>query len=138
MKKLLFSFLFFIGILSFSQEVKMKGKKLSIDNKEVFSYEREDFGVYQIHFYDLKSNDEILFIKKNDNETPRYFDDDYTQIKFISIGKSLEIKQDKSWKGYVEWLLKNKVLDNEGKLNEEMVDKLIKNYDEKITDRTVR
>ena len=63
----------------------MKDKKLSIDSKEVFSYEREDFGVYQIHFYDLQSNDEILFIKKNDNETPRYFDDDYTQIKFISL-----------------------------------------------------
>ena len=37
-----------------------------------------------------------------------------------------------------EWLVQNKVIDNTGKLNEEKVDLIIKNYDENITERTIR
>ena len=132
-----------LALLTFSnfinaQDIKLKKKKVLFDGIEVLSYEREDSGVFQIHFYDLKNNDEILFLKRNDNETPINYDDDYTQIKFIGLKKGLELKQQKSWTGYLEWLVKNKVINNDGTINEEKADTLIQNYDENITKRTVR
>lgn len=132
-----------LALLAFSsfvsaQEVKLKKKKVLFDGIEVLSYEREDMGVFQIHFYDLKSNDEILFLKRNNNETPSYYEDDYTQIKFIGLKKGLEVKQQKSWTAYLEWLIKNKVINGDGTINEEKVDVLIQNYDENITKRTIR
>ncbi len=133
----LLAFLTFSNLIS-AQEVKLKKEKVLLDEVEILKYEREDFGVYQIHFYDLKNNDEILFIKRNDNETKGYLDDDYTQIKFIGLKKGLEVKQKKTWSSYLEWLIKNKVINSDGTLNEEKVDALIENYDENITKRTIR
>lgn len=139
MKKAL-TLLAFLTLSNFisAQEVKLKKEKVLLDEVEILKYEREDLGVYQIHFYDLKNNDEILFIKRNDNETKGYLDDDYTQIKFIGLKKGLEVKQKKTWSSYIEWLIKNKVINSDGTLNEEKVDALIENYDENITNRTVR
>ena len=37
-----------------AQDIKLKKKKVLFDGIEVLSYEREDSGVFQIHFYDLK------------------------------------------------------------------------------------
>ncbi|AZJ34742.1 hypothetical protein [Tenacibaculum singaporense] len=130
--------LFTFTQVSLAQKIKLKKGKVLLDGKEILKYEREDFGVYQIHFYSLDSDDEILFFKRNDNETSSYFDDDYTQIKFLGFKKSLEIKQKKSWKKYLLWLIKKKVLDKNGKLNEDKADDLIENYDENITGRTIR
>ena len=77
-------------------------------------------------------------MKKNSNETPKYYEDDFTQIRFLTFGKLLETKINKSWTNLLEWLVQNKVIDNTGKLNEEKVDLIIKNYDENITERTIR
>ncbi len=116
-----------------AHEIKLKKEKVLLDGKEILKYERENWGVYQIHFYPLNSDEEILFIRKNDNETPKYQDDDYTEIKFIGIKKGLEIKQSRSWSGYLEWLIKNKVLNSDRTINQEKAENLIENYDENLT-----
>ena len=125
-------------VTSFSQEIKLKSGKVLLDGKEILSYERQDWGDMEIHFYSLETKDEVLYMKKNSNETPKYYEDDFTQIRFLLFGKLLETKIDKPQKKLVEWLFQNKVLDNTGHFNEEKVDLFIKNYDEKITARTIR
>lgn len=138
MKKILLTGALIFSNLVNAQDIKLKKEKVLLDGKEILKYERENWGVFQIHFYPLNSDEEILLFKKNDNETKNYLDDDYTEIKFISLNKSLEIKQNRTWSGYLEWLIKNKALNTDGSLNEEKVDNLIINYDEKITSRTLR
>ncbi len=135
---MLFTMLLVLTQTTFGQKVKLKKGKVLLDGKEILKYERENWGVYQIHFYSLETEDEVLFFKRNDNETSSYFEDDYTEIKFLTFKKSLEIKQKKSWKKYLLWLIKKKVLDSSGNLNESKVDDLIENYDENITNRTIR
>jgi hypothetical protein len=139
MKQILFSIAFlFSTVTSFSQEIKLKNGKVLIDGKEILSYERQDWGDMEIHFYNLENKEEVLYMKKNSNETRTYYEDDFTQIRFLAFGKSLETKIDKPWKKFVEWLFQNKVFDNAGQFNEEKIDLFIKNYDEKITARTIR
>ena len=121
-----------------AQSITLKKGYVFLDGKEILKYERKDFGVSQIHFFDLKDNTEVLFFRRNDAETPNYMDDDYTEIKFIGLKKGIEIKQKKPWKGYLEWLVKNKVLNSDGTINEEKADALIQNYDENISNRTIR
>ncbi len=139
MKQIFYSIAFLIStVTTFSQEIKLKDGKVLIDGKEILSYERQNWGDMEIHFYNLETKDEVLYMKKNSNETRTYYEDDFTQIRFLTYGKLLETKIDKPWKKFVEWLFQNKVFDNTGKFNEEKVDLLIKNYDEKITARTIR
>lgn len=139
MKKILIQICLLISpLLINAQDIKLKKEKVLLDGKEILRYDKESWGVYQIHFYPLNSDDEILFIRINDNETPRFFDDDYTEIKFIELKKRIEIKQNKSWSGYLEWLIKNKVMNTDGTINAEKVADLIKNYDEDFTNRTIR
>ncbi|MDM1061141.1 hypothetical protein HXZ62_00975 [Empedobacter falsenii] len=122
----------------FSQEINLKKGKVLLDGKEILSYERQNSGDLEIHLYNLETKDEVLYMKKNSNETPKYYEDDFTQIRFLTFGKLLETKINKSWTNLLEWLVQNKVIDNTGKLNEEKVDLIIKNYDENITERTIR
>ncbi len=139
MKQIFYSIAFLIStVTTFSQEIKLKDGKVLIDGKEILSYERQNWGDMEIHFYNLETKDEVLYMKKNSNETRTDYEDDFTQIRFLTYGKLLETKIDKPWKKFVEWLFQNKVFDNAGKFNEEKVDLLIKNYDEKITARTIR
>ena len=121
-----------------SQSIKLKKGYVLLDGKEILKYERENSGVYQIHFFDLKDDNEVLFIKKNNNETIHDVEDDYTEIKFIELRKGLEIKQNRTWAGYLEWLIKNKVLNYDGTINEDKAEALIENYDENISNRTIR
>ena len=126
----------FTTYVSLSQDIKLSKGKVLCDGKEILSFTKEIFGEYQYHFFTLDSKEEILFIKKNDNQT-KTFDDDFTQIKFLQLGKMVETRLDKPWKKYIEWLMQNKVLDNNGKLDEEKVNLFIKNYNENITNRTI-
>ena len=49
-----------------------------------------------------------------------------------------EIKLNKSWKSIISWLMKNKIINNQGEVNNDKVELFIKNYDENITNRTIR
>lgn len=137
-KRILTAAFLLCSIITFSQEVKLKKEKVLCDDKEIMTFDVERWGTHQIHLYSLDSKEEQINILKRDNETSGYFDDDFVQIKFLTLGKTLELKMNKPWSTLIEWLIKNKALGTDGKLNEEKVDLLIKNYDENITNRTVR
>ena len=62
--------------------------------------------------------------------------DDYTQIKFPDNRAKADIKG-RDLREAIKILLKNEVLRPDGTLDETKIEMFIKNYDEKITDRTI-
>lgn len=121
-----------------AQKVKLKKDQVLLDGKAIMSFEKEMWGVHKIHLYTLNTQDELIEINNNDNETERYYDDDFVQIRFLTQGKIVELKMNKSFKKVIEWLLKKKIIDSNGSLLEENIDLFVKNYDENITNRTIR
>lgn len=138
-QKLLLTSMLFIGTIFIltAQKVKLKKGNVLVDGKEIMTYDREDWGTQKIHLYSDDKTEQLLMIK-NDNETSGYYEDDFIQIKFLQIGEMVEMKSDKSWKGLISWLFKQEIIDMKGIVNEEKIALFIKNYDENITDRTLR
>ncbi len=137
-KLFLMASMIFGTIFCNAQTVEMDKGKVTCNGKEILNYKVDKWGTYQVHFYSLDSN-EIILVSDMDNETPKYYEDDFTSIKFLQLGKKVETKVKKNkWKHYIVWFMENKVMDAQGKINEEKLDLFIKNYDEKITERTIK
>jgi hypothetical protein len=130
--------LFFSVSLLFAQTVDLKKDEVFLDDKKIFNYKIVSWSVYELHLSSIETNKEVIMISRRDNETPKFYDDDFVQIKFLQLGKSLELKSTKTWKKFILWLLENEVIDNAGNISEPKVDLFIKNFDEHITSRTVR
>jgi len=146
-KKLLTFFLLIISFnLYFSQEVEIKDDKVLLDGKQILKAEK--INVMQYSFYTLKNDDEILMYKYMDNETPRYQEDDYFVLNFLTEKTKVEssdfsrilnfMNSRKAMEKLVKWLLKEKVLTPEGELNSERVIIFKEKYDQNITERTIR
>lgn len=99
-------------------------------------------------FYNLKSDDEILLYRQMDNETLRYQDDDYYVLNFLTEKVKIEsndfykiasfMNSKKSMEKLIKWLLKEKVLTNDGELNPDRLAIFKEKYDQNITERTIR
>jgi hypothetical protein len=85
----------------------------------------------------LNSDEQVIKIILNSNETHMYLEDDYIQIKFLTKGEQAEIKS-RSIEDCVLMLIKQKVLSAEGVLDESRIELFVKNFDEKISSRTIR
>ena len=127
-----------ITTTSYAQKIKLKKGDVLLDGKKVMTYDREDWGTQKIHLFSLTDKKEQILMIKNDNETSGYYDDDFLQIKFLQLGEMVELKSKKSWKGIIAWLFKSNIIDDNGMVKEEEIDLFVKNYDENITDRTIR
>ncbi|WP_177733859.1 hypothetical protein [Flavobacterium inviolabile] len=138
MKKIaLTSLLIFITSLSYSQKIKFKNDKVLADDKELFKTERTGvFGANGFIFIPLNSNKPLFSLIANNGGTHMHLDDDYTQIKFLTIGQKAEIRGG-NLKEAIKLLLKNEIIKDDGTLDEAKIDLFIKNYDENISERTV-
>ncbi len=138
-KSFLFTIILFCSVsILFAQTVELKKDEVLLDDKKIFNYKIVSWSVYELHLSSIETNKEVIMISRRDNETPKFYDDDYVQIKFLQLGKSLEVKTDRPWKKFIQWLLENEAIDNAGNISEPKVDLLIKNFDEHITSRTIR
>jgi len=146
-KKLLAFFLFIFSFnFYFSQEVVIKDDKVLLDGKQILKAEK--INVFQYSFFTMKDDDEILMWKYMDNETPKYMEDDYFILKFLTEKVTVEttdiskianfMNSRKGMEKLIKWLLKERVINNEGELNPERVAIFKEKYDENITERTVR
>ena len=119
-----------------AQKVKLKNEKISIDGKEVLKYEKIDMN--NIVLYPIDKDSEIIQISRMDNET-NDIGDDYVKFYFIESKLKLESNSigRRGWEYYIEWLVKNKVIDSDGILNKERVEQVVSRFDENITVRTV-
>lgn len=146
-KKLLAFFLFILSFnFYFSQEVVIKDDKVLLDGKQILKAEK--INVFQYSFFTMKDDDEILMWKYMDNETPKYMEDDYFILKFLTEKVTVEttdiskianfMNSRKGMEKLIKWLLKERVINNEGELNPERVAIFKEKYDENITERTLR
>lgn len=146
-KKLLSVFLLLLSFnLYFSQEVVIKDDKVLLDGKQILKAEK--INVAQYSFYTMKDDEEILMYRYMDNETPRYQEDDYYVLNFLTEKTKVEstdftkilnfMNSRKGMEKLIKWLLKERVINNEGELNPERVQVFKDKYDENITERTFR
>ncbi|WP_411811302.1 hypothetical protein ACLB9Y_15115 [Chryseobacterium scophthalmum] len=146
-KKLLtFSLLVLSFNFYFTQEVEIKDDKVLLDGKQILKAEKINMVEYS--FYNLKSDDEILLYRQMDNETSRYQDDDYYVLNFLTEKVKVEsndfykiasfMNSKKSMEKLIKWLLKEKVLTNDGVLNPDRLAIFKEKYDQNITERTIR
>lgn len=132
--------------LYFSQEVEIKDDKVLLDGKQILRAEK--INMVQYSFYDLKNDDEILLYRAFDNETPKYVNDDYYSLNFLTEKVKVEtndfskiasfMNSKKAMEKLIKWLLKEKVLTPEGMLNPDRVSVFKEKYDQNITERTLR
>ena len=136
-----------VNILLNAQKVEIQNDDVLLDGKAILKSEK--INARQYSFYAL-NGDEILMYKIFDNETPQYTEDDYYVLNFIEQKKKLQstdfskvvvglgMNSRKCMEKMTTWLLKEKVITPEGKINPDKLDVLIDKYDEKILERTYR
>ena len=130
----------------FAQEVVIKDDKVLLDGKQILKAEK--INVAQYSFYTMKDDEEILMYRYMDNETPRYQEDDYYVLNFLTEKIKVEstdftkilnfMNSRKGMEKLVKWLLKERVINSDGELNSERVQIFKEKYDENITERTFR
>ncbi|EJL71033.1 hypothetical protein [Chryseobacterium populi] len=147
LKKLIPFFLFLLGFnLYFSQEVVIKEDKVLLDGKQILKAEK--INVAQYSFFTMKDDEEILLYRYMDNESPKYGDDDYYVLNFLTEKTKVEsrdftkilnfMNSRKGMEKLIKWLLKERVINSDGELNSERVAIFKEKYDENITERTLR
>jgi hypothetical protein len=141
---------FFILMVScnlyFSQDVTIKDDKVLLDGKQILKAEKINLAQYS--FFSMKNDDEILMYKYMDNETPSYVSDDYFILNFLTEKVKIESKDlgkvsnfmnsRKGMEKIIRWLLKERVINQEGELNPDRLAVFKEKYDENITSRTLR
>ncbi|AZA53347.1 hypothetical protein [Chryseobacterium sp. G0201] len=146
-KKLLIFFLLTISFhLYFSQEAIIKDDKVLLDGKQILKVEK--INISQYSFFSMKDDEEILLYRYMDNETPKYVNDDYFILNFLTEKVKIEstdiakianfMNSRKGMEKLIRWLIKERVLSHDGELNSERVAIFKEKYDENITERTFR
>lgn len=126
------------SIQSNAQNVKLKKGKVLLDNQEIMKFERQQMGAI-FYMYDLKTDTEVIFIQRKDNETPKYFVDDFLKIYFSQFDIMMEVSVTQyNNKRILKSLVKHKALRPDGTLDKEKVKLFVKKFDENITNRTIR
>jgi len=130
-----------------AQKVEIKDDNVLLDGKAILKSEK--INVFQYSFYTLDDN-EILMFRMFDNETPQYQADDYYVINFLEqkvkvqctdfsrVVSGLGMNSKKNMEKLMAWLVKEKVITPEGKVNADKLDIFFDKYDEKILERTMR
>lgn len=143
-------FAFFLLMIScnfyFSQDITIKDDKVLLDGKQILKAAK--INLTQYSFFSMKDDEEVLMYKYMDNETPRYVSDDYFILNFLTEKTKVEstdlakianfMNSKKGMEKLVRWLLKERVINQEGVLNPDRVAIFKEKYDENITKRTLR
>lgn len=149
MKKIfLLPLLFVLGITAtYSQNISLKDDKILYNNLEILKYKKLDaieFSIFTLN------DDEIIYSKFHNNETPKYYDDDYVVMNFFAEKKKVESSKDemvisglglnykKNLVKLINWLMNEKVLNTVGTINKDKLDIFYEKYHENISARTIR
>lgn len=127
--------------------VKIDGDAIYFNGRHVLNYEKISLVEWAVN--DL-SNKEVFSYRFLNNETPDYRDDDYFIVYFIQERMKVEstnyslvlqgvgLNFRKNTEKLIHNLLKFNVLDEDGLINYEQLEKFVIKYDEQITIRTQR
>lgn len=139
MKKLVFIVVTLFSLFTFAQEVKLKKGEVLIDGTAWLKY--QDCGGFDPTCSLLNSTgDEIIFFKwiKVPGAEPRTSSNpdgnlSYVEVSFLGLNKKFEIQ--KTQKNIIEMLYLGKVVNPDGTLNEEKVNRMIEKYGTAFSDR---
>jgi hypothetical protein len=137
LKFILLPLLLFVFGNAYSQKVTIKDDIIYIDDS-IFLKSKTSRGGVEFSVLDANSGNELIFMKRYDNETQGYTQDDYLAIHFIEFKLKLETKNLRMWKNTISWMLENGIFEENGSLNREKVENFVEKYNENITDRTIR
>ena len=146
-RKILTLFVLILGLHSyFSQDVVIKDDRVLLDGKQILKAEK--INVTQYSFFSMADDEEILLYRYMDNETSKYFDDDYYVLNFLTEKIKIEssdftkifniMNSRKGMEKLIKWLLKERVINQDGVLNPDRLAIFKEKYDENITERTLR
>ncbi|MEI6766401.1 MAG: hypothetical protein WCM76_12225 [Bacteroidota bacterium] len=120
-----------------AQTVKIKQGKVTINEKEVFIYKAAKYG---FSLCDMKTNEELIFIKENQGtikEGPDADKDNFIIYNFLKQKIKVEIARYYSPKTCISFLFNEGVFDLDGNLNLEKITLFKEKYDEAISDKIV-
>lgn len=140
-KKLILTLLFLTtGILSiYSQEVELKDNKVLLDGKEFLKYEKVNNSQYS--FFTLDDVEFLMYKYQYNHDYNINGGKDYNTYYFITAKKKIEssdfsliyaANSKKNMQKLIKLLLKEKVLDTEGKINIERLDIFYEKYNNVI------
>jgi len=118
-----------------AQKIKLKDNTVTVDGVYLMEC---DTRASLTEFYLLKNDKELVMVTWDNNETPKFSEDDWMTIYFLEEDVKVETKRSRARKGTVKWLLENKVITSEGTLDPDKVEMFFKKYDQQITERTFR
>lgn len=132
--RILFILLFSCISTISAQKVKLKKGIVYVDGNEVLKYEKK-FQDSELLLFPLHEDDEIIFIKYDDNGTSGYgyTSDDFIKIHFIKQNLKLESgSHAEFWKQIIKWMYANNIFNSNRTLNDEKVAKFVDRYHEEI------
>jgi len=120
-----------------AQKVIIKQDRVTINEKEVFIYKGAKYG---FSLYNIKTNDEVIFIKENQGTIKEGTDEDkdnFITYNFLKEKIKVEIAKYYSPKTCIIFLFNEGVFDLEGNLNFEKITLFKDKYDEAISEKIV-
>lgn len=142
-----FAFLLVFTITA-AQEITIDDSKVMLNGTQILKSEKINSSEYS--FYSLSDDEELISFRLHNNETISYTQDDYFILVFPAAKLRVESKNTqrvfsgmgmnsrKNMEKLLNWLLKEKVIDETGKFNAERAENFATKYNENITERTVR
>ena len=116
-----------------AQDIKFKKGYVLWDGEKVMEYRVENVG-REFYLYELGKTDEeeIVLILYRDNNTDEYKEDDYNKIIFSRMKRSYEISQEFMFKAEIVKLIRKKVVQKDGTVNEANMESYIEKFDEEL------
>jgi len=142
MKNIFLVIILTVSFFGFSQKIKLKNNQILVDDTAWITY--QDCGSFDQTCSLLdKNKEELIFIKWIEekgvepitiyNKTGNLL---YQEVKFLGINKFFEIQE--TQKGILKLLYNSKVINADGELDKEKVEKLIEKYGKEYSERLSR
>lgn len=134
MKRIITVLFLSISLLGFSQKVKLKKGNVLVDEKVWLKYENNDFDYSVLNF----NTEEIIFLKyivqgPNNQVFSKEGEPNYFQIVFLGQNKKIEIRDFEE--DVLAILYSSKVVNEDGTLNPDKVDRLVEKYGTPFSDK---
>jgi hypothetical protein len=139
MKRIFYLSVFLISLVSFSQEIKLKKGVVLVDDVEWLNY--NDCGTFDSTCSLLnKQKEELIFIKTISlngvepmtSSNPRGV---FSYYEVVFVGTKMKTEFQKRQKAIIEILYNAKVVNEDGTLNNEKIERLVEKYGTPFSDR---
>jgi len=139
MKKIIVFIVFLVSIFSFAQEIKLKKGDVLVDGNPWIKY--QDCGTFDSTCSLLNNvKEELIFLKfitipGGEPKVPANPQGNLIYVEVVFIGQKQKIELQKRQKDIIEIIYNSKVINADGTLNPEKVDRLVEKYGTPFSER---